>query len=237
MMRHLGIGMLLVAILGASLAKADVVDQVTYTINFTGTGSLPTAGSFTWDPDSATFTSFHVTWDSLDFNFTVGNNIDANHPFYFPGLDNVPCLGSATGPSASFALLTGACTPSPVGFTTQWAAVECFCVGSFTFETSAQDNSGAIQVIAEHSQVQTNDHAQGQWSVTADAAPVPEPSTLVLAPLALCVLMASRARLRAPLWHRTVTTARRLLQPLSLSHAPASSHIELGVEYRQALQP
>ena len=47
--------------IGAAAATADVT---TYDIIFTGTGPIPTAGSFTFDNAHDTFKAFTVTWES-----------------------------------------------------------------------------------------------------------------------------------------------------------------------------
>ena len=63
------VGVLLVVAFGGPAAKADMLDQTTYTINFTGTTPLPT-GSFTYDPDTKLFSNFLVTWNGTQFDLT-----------------------------------------------------------------------------------------------------------------------------------------------------------------------
>jgi hypothetical protein len=109
MMRHqLGISILLLAAIGPPAAMADLLDSTTYTINFTGGPLLPTAGSFTYDPDTPNFTNFLVTWDGVPFDLTSA----ANDPIIGIG-GNPPCIGAATGAAATFLLLSGACSPPP----------------------------------------------------------------------------------------------------------------------------
>jgi hypothetical protein len=186
---QLSISALLSAVIGAPAAMADVVDQVKYTINFTGTGTLPTAGSFTWDPDTTSFAAFSVTWDGTTFDLTS----DANAPFIFPATP--PCLGGATGAAGSFALLTGACTPAPPGFVTSWNAGAP--IGDtdrlFGFETNLPPDSLEIILVADlifNNPTAVSGH--GQWTATPAAAAVPEPSSLLLAALSLCALVARR---------------------------------------------
>jgi hypothetical protein len=195
---------------------ADVVDQVTYTISFTGTGLLPAAGSFTWDPDTTSFTSFSVTWNTLSFDFLVDPNSGPNDPLYFNTFGPAPCLGAATGASASFALLTGACTPASPGYTTEWEAVGGGnTLGTFDFKTFSSDpNAGAIDVFREVSQDPSisTQAAHGEWSVASNAAPAPEPSSLLLAALSLCVLVARKRFALSPAPHSLSTFHQRQIK-------------------------
>jgi hypothetical protein len=90
----------LIAALGVPVAMADTKDAVTYTINFTGTPPFPTAGSFTYDPDTQTFSSFVITWGGRNFDLTSSANN--------PSLTGSPC-GPLKGGGATFALLNKTC--------------------------------------------------------------------------------------------------------------------------------
>ena len=111
MKQRLGVGVLLCAAFTAPAAMADPADLTNYTISFTGIGILPTAANFTYDPDTPTFTSFAVTWDSISFDETAG----ANSPEIFP-LFPPACVAALSGGAASFALISGACNGSSTNF-------------------------------------------------------------------------------------------------------------------------
>jgi hypothetical protein len=96
---------LLIATCGTPAAIADT--SITYDINFTGTGLLPTAGSFTYDSTVPSFSDFTVTWAGVVLNFTAA----ANAPTLTP--PDPTCLGAATGAAATFDLLSGDCDSPP----------------------------------------------------------------------------------------------------------------------------
>jgi hypothetical protein len=168
--------------------KADVPDLQTYTINFTATfGTAPTAGSFTYDPDTATFSDFLVTWDGSHFDLTSS----ANNPNHYPTLPS--CIGGKTGGAASFALLTGACDPPPSNYLTLWGAGNG--PPTFLFKTENFDSTvgiGVSEQLATPNPPPPFDDSQGTWTVTRQTtSPVPEPSSLILlAPV--CALLARR---------------------------------------------
>ncbi len=172
---------------GVPPAMADVVDQVTYTINFTGSGILPTSGSFTYDPDTTTFTSFLVTWNGTTFDLTSG----ANAPVL--GTPDPPCLGGATGAAASFDLLTGACPPVP-GFFTLWEGQRRASFGDSFFGFATISSSNANDQILVSDIISDNPAfnlgGSGEWSVTPAGTATPEPSSLLLGALSLCALVA-----------------------------------------------
>ena len=97
-------------------AAADPIDLSTYTINFAGGTTFPnvgtvapTAGSFTYDADTTTFTAFSVIWDGFTFNLAGA----ANNPQFPHGPPTLlACLTGLTGGAATFALLT-TCVPPP----------------------------------------------------------------------------------------------------------------------------
>jgi len=81
------VGILLIVAFAGPAAKADMVDQTTYTINFTGTTPLPT-GSFTYDPDTKLFSNFLVTWNGTQFDLTSSANNLVYPPVYLFCLAN-----------------------------------------------------------------------------------------------------------------------------------------------------
>ena len=95
------ISALLVVTWGAPAATADPSDQTTYTIIFNGTGLLPTAGSFTYDPDTQVFTNFMVKWNGTDFDLTSSANSIGPFPL---ALD---CLYNSYPTASGIRLLEG----------------------------------------------------------------------------------------------------------------------------------
>ena len=113
-MRHyLGTAML---VLATGLVSTATAAPIQYTLGFSlqiGT-VLPTAGSFTYDAASTTFTNFKVTWDGVVFDLTNG----ANNPILNgPGLT---CLGGATGGAASFIVVSEGCEHAGPGPGNSW---------------------------------------------------------------------------------------------------------------------
>jgi hypothetical protein len=202
-----GIGVLLIAALGAPAAKADV-----YQINFTsGPGELlPTAGSFTYDPTAHTFTTFLVTWDSVVFDMTAFANAPSDESFAFPG-----CVGGNTGGAAAFALLSGACNPPLPEETTFWGADNNVNSGfaEFVFFSGTNGHScfpstpcdGILLDDVLSVPLSTESDAFGGWTITKEAGltPTPAPSPLGTAALGLLIL-AVFARV-SPRSHRRLT--------------------------------
>lgn len=202
MMRHqLGICTLLIAAFGAPVAMAGVM--TTYTINFTGGAILPTEGTFTYDPDTQTFTSFSVTWDSVFFDLTSS----ANAPGFGGGGGgtNPPiCIGALSGGAASFALLTGACTSPPINGNTFWLGTKVDVGHGFLFESF--DGLGGKLVILEFIPQQLGEEANpsiGQWTTTEVIPPVSEPSSVI--PISIMLLAAFVARKRMAQGFRQAT--------------------------------
>jgi hypothetical protein len=176
---QLGVGLLLFATFGAPPALADLVD---YTIAFSGAGILPTAGSFTYDSNTATFSSFEVTWDLISFDLTAAANSPVTSPTFFV----TGCLTGLTGGVASFTLLSGECALATDS--TYW------------FGETASDHSAqfgfvdsvplALTEVATVSLLgpATNSGASGDWIISKVAAPtlpilpspVPESGSLML---------------------------------------------------------
>lgn len=183
MSHHFGLSLVLIAAaLGAKAAKADPIDLTTYTINFTGTGLLPTAGSFTYDPDTPNFTSFSVTYDGLIFDLTSSANAP-NLQGSLPG-----CLTGKAGAEATFALLTD-CTPPPTGYTHQWYAIIKFSLLNFSFQDTDTGGNGIF--INTIDTTATPIFSTGGFSA-APATTVPEPTSLMPATLLLCALVARK---------------------------------------------
>jgi len=173
-MRHqLGISILLMAAFGPPAAMADLMDLTTYTINFTGNGLLPTAGSFTFDPDTPKFSNFLVTWDGTIFDLTSS----ANAPTIF---GPPPCIGLATGAAATYILLSGGC-PSSGTEGSGWTATFT-TTGQIDFFTDDLLDPTNFVDVRGGSVTAGVDTARGggNWAISSSATAVPEPSALIL---------------------------------------------------------
>ena len=195
MKQRLGVGILLCAAFSAPAIMADPMDLTNYTISFTvsGSGILPTAGSFTYDPDTSTFSSFLVTWDSTSFDLTAGANTLA---FPIPQLGPPGCLTGLTGGAASFALITGACNASSDNL--WFGDTEIDHSARFVFESPNQfplsdTEINAVTLLGPAS----HDIGDGAWVTTevTASAPVPEPGSWILL-ATLCFLMGILIRRR-----------------------------------------
>jgi hypothetical protein len=182
--RQVGIRLVVLALFAAPVATADLLDSAAYTIAFTGTGVMPTAASFTYDPDTATFSSFLVTWDSLSFDLTN----DANTLSFIGPVPS--CFTGLTGGAASFVVITKSC-PLPPSETPS----EIFWFGDTEVDHSARfvfsypDPPPSLLPSTELDAVllsgpAAHDVGSGGWITTEVAAPVPaavpEPGSLLL---------------------------------------------------------
>ncbi len=159
--------------------KADVI--TTYDITFTGSGTLPTSASFTYDSTVPQFSDFIVDWNGLSFNLTsIANN---------PSVEGaVPCVGSDTGAALGFAMLTTCDVPGNA----QWQANESGGVANFFLlagTAAVCGELGPCDSITEVLSTNPADNAggSGSFTVTAVAAVTPEPGTLTLSLSALLV--------------------------------------------------
>ncbi len=185
---RLGAGILLFAFLGAPSAMADLADLTNYKIDFAGTGILPTAGSFTYDPDTSTFTAFEVVWDGFSIDFTAA----ANTLFVLPVVP--ACLIGKSGGAASFALLTGGCDAP--GNTQGWFAQSEFDRSAEVgfFASAAEPTSLEAATSTGPS---SHDNSSGTFTtevVTPAPPAVPEPASVIL--LSTIFALAGIRRLR-----------------------------------------
>jgi len=117
MQKTLGIS-LLAALFLAGFVPVARAQIITYDINFTNTipadGPSPTSGAFVYDYLTGRFVRFTVVWDGLTFDLTSS----ANHPDFI----GVPpaCIGGATGPAATLALMTQCDIANPATTSTYW---------------------------------------------------------------------------------------------------------------------
>jgi hypothetical protein len=179
MKRLSGIGVLLIAAFGAPAASADLADLTQYKIEFTGTGVMPTAASFTYDPDTATFSSFLVTWDSLSFDLTNAANTLSFGPNPPPS-----CFAGLSGGAASFVLITKGCS-TPQSQIFWFGDTEVDRSARFEFVDSDPEPPGPPSTSLDAvllSGPAVHDTGSGGWVTTELTVPpaVPEPASLVL---------------------------------------------------------
>ena len=156
--------------------RADTV--TTYDITFTGVGTLPTSGSFTYDSTVPQFSNFIVDWDGFTFNLTAS----ANNPNSFGGTP--ACIGSNTGAAAGFALLTD-CTGAG---NMAWEAVQAVNMVDFEFlaDQAGCEAFGPCENIDDNYGIApdpTPESGAGSFSITAvppTTTVTPEPSGLLL---------------------------------------------------------
>jgi len=209
-----GLAIVCLTLIAASTATA----ASSYEINFSGSNPLPTSGTFTYDPTTATFSDFTVIWDGLTFDLTNS----ANNPAI--GNAAPACVGSGTPGSQTFALLSGACD-GPAQEFTGWEALDDSGVSYLDFETEiingiyfdSLTDSGLNQGQG------STGFTTGSFSITA----VPEPSTtgMVICGLAL-VALGSRKNFRGPM-RRVFSVCAALASAATLSSAAAISYVDL----------
>ncbi len=176
----------------APAALADVI--TTYDINFTtSSGDAPSAGSFTYDSTTPSFSDFTVTWEGLLFTLTGS----ANDPGI---LGTVPCLGGQTGAAASFALLSGACNPPDPDFQTAWQVPPDPTTLTPDFQFVSTNLVSASVGIVDLSASQFppgSELSSGGWTITeVSSNAVPEPnSALFLATLVCACAFLMRKRI------------------------------------------
>lgn len=180
-LNRLGIAALLMVAFDPTKVMADAADAVNYNINFTlvsGT-PLPSAGSFTYDPDTPNFTNFVVRWYGLQFDLTS----EANNP----GIWGItPCLSGATGAAATFALLSGSC---PDGSNTWIGSVEpSGIIATFSFGSLFYSFGPLPEIYAEFPEIYSQS-AEGAWTITPASAPEPSAYVVMLTGLGLIGLV------------------------------------------------
>jgi len=109
--------------------RADTV--TTYAITFSGGGTIPTSGSFTYDSAVPQFSNFIVDWGGLSFDLTAS----ANNPYVDGGSPS--CIGSSTHAAARLAILTTCNSAGDEG----WEAFGKFGLAVLSFQAN---QSGCI---------------------------------------------------------------------------------------------
>ena len=199
-------------------AASTAMAANSYEINFSGSNPLPTSGTFAYDPTTATFSGFTITWDSLTFDLTnAANN---------PAIGNAApaCVGSGTPGSQTFALLSGACD-GPAQVFTGWEALDDAGVSYFEFETEIINGiyyDSLIDAALNQGQGSTGD-TRGTFSIT----PVPEPSTTCMFICGLAfVALGSRKNFRRPM-RRLFSVCAAIASAATLSSASTISYVDL----------
>jgi hypothetical protein len=175
----------LAAALGAPNAHAD--SSAEYNLSFTGTGTLPVSGSFTYDTTTNQFTNFSAVWDGLPFDFTFDANNDDN-----PAL-NPTCVGPSCPAQTNYLELTGV-IPTPL----QWEAVCETFVSSLPCDELVLftlDLNGSVLGGTGTGTGPTSDMAEGVGHFTVSA---PEPDFLSLMLVGIGAILALRRRSPLP---------------------------------------
>lgn len=168
------VGTLPVALCALVLSSAATASPVSYTIDFTGTGILPT-GTFTYDaalPLGSRFTAFTVIWDGVTFDLTAGS-FSANNPDFSNA-------GGQCTDDAFLLLSTGsACADHASGFP-QWGGSLIPTLTYLTFFDRANNATDQIDFGENIAGVNLEQFGTGGWQITALPEPVPEPAFPVL---------------------------------------------------------
>lgn len=190
--------LLFIAAFGAPLVNADPMN---YTIDFSAPsivafGDLPTAGSFTYDAATQTFSDFTVTWNGITLDLTDS----ANDPV-LPG--GPACLDGATGAAATFLFLTACEQPTDPPTNPTWYA-DCCTDGETFFVLGYNSYEGGIYFDSDPLNTDTGSReAQGDFSTQV----TPEPGSCGLMLTGLCWYARKRI---APGVRQAVRTLRSL---------------------------
>ncbi len=151
-------------------ATSATAAPVTYTINFTGNGLLPTFGQFTYNDmaaPGAAFSDFFVVWNGLTFGLTASANAPAT-------------LGDCTPPSApaTFSFLDGE-TPCTLNAPRIWTGIAASTIDVAVFHLTSSVTGHSIDLIRTWDPAYgRSGHGQGTFTIST---PIPEPSTMSLA--------------------------------------------------------
>jgi hypothetical protein len=154
-----------------------------YEINFSGATPLPTSGSFVYNPVTSTFSNFTVTWDGLTFDLTT----PANTPTISVAAPT--CVGTGSGGSQTFAMLSGACDGVSNEATT-WIAQDSSGISSFEIDTQLTISNpngfvnDTLYIAADSSGQGSGGNPVGSFTITA----VPEPSAAGLLMIGLALI-------------------------------------------------
>ena len=175
-LKFLSIGLLIPLLVASAMSQVAHATPITYFVNFSGAGTLPGVGVFTYDASAQNFSNFFVSWDGGLFDLTA----EANAPLVFSG-----CAGEASSPSTGFALMSQSLC---AGSVYSWSGENSFNQKRFGFQVGggAPNRQLFIQDSLTSSDFFDLDSGFGTWTLFTlpngppPGAPVPEPSTLVL---------------------------------------------------------
>jgi hypothetical protein len=178
----------IIFLMGALAVLASADSLTSYTISFTGSAPIPTAGSFTWDSTVQEFAAFNVTWNGLVF-YLAGDQQDE---------DETNGCGMPDTQNSIFLLLTtpgGFCGSGQAG--PEWMADAESNGDSLGFyDTNATDTSTIFVASAEVIGGQPVGNPQGVFSggfsTAIVAASAPELSSLLLTLAGSAVLVAGK---------------------------------------------
>jgi len=167
------LGILLVAQLFLAISAPSARAQtVTYDINFTNTiptdGPSPSSGSFEYNYLTGSFVRFTVVWDGLTFDLTSS----ANNPGITGG--SPACIGGATGPAATLALMTQCDIANPATTSTYWHGINTnlpvpapkIAVFGFVTVPLPTPSSGEVVFGKDLPGTGTGDAAEGPFAVS-----------------------------------------------------------------------
>lgn len=176
----------LIFLLAIGVAAATAA-PITYDFTFTGSGLLPTSGSFTYDPalGSNNFTAFTIIWDSLTFN--LASSADS------PELLTGEC-GTSSTPTAFFLALTDPAALCGAGATSLWIATPDPDSTQFEFLIESADTSSLIFGYDVLPGSVVSPPPTGPPSGDFTISQVPEPNSIVLALAGGATLMAGKRK-------------------------------------------
>jgi len=163
---------------------------MTYFVGFSGVGTLPALGAFTYDAAAPGFSNFIVLWNGTLFDLTSAANA--------PNIGGA-CAGAASSPETGFALMDHSMCG---GLFSRWFGNQDVASSTFGFynETLALPAQTGATILATGPG--SNDpfsfFGAGEWTLTElPGGPVPpsapEPSTAMLVLLAGLIIAACRA--------------------------------------------
>jgi len=161
-----------------------------YVVNFSGVGTLPALGIFSYDPSTPLFSNFVVSWNDTLFDLTSAANA--------PNIGGA-CAGATSSPETGFALMDHSMCG---GLFSRWFGNQDAASSTFGFynETLALPAQTGATILATGPG--SNDpfsfFGAGEWTLTElPGGPVPpsapEPSTAMLVLLAGLIIAACRA--------------------------------------------
>jgi len=187
--------------IGAPIAQAD---STSYTITFSGSGVLPTSGSFTYDSTSPAFSNFLVLWDGTTIDLTSG----ANDPAVLGPVLPASCAFPIPTPLAAsaFALMDGACPGGNwAGFADLEGSNGFAFFGPSPCPIVGTDLTDCVQFAAVGAGPPSTDTGGGSYAIAASVVPTPEPATVVLMLLGLLgIWLASAMQTRRASFRPTV---------------------------------